>query len=106
MKLKVQFTSSGNALPEGQKINLCHFLHLLLKMYQSTHEHSYCISLNMNGLNDLCRTRVLSNLLDMLTKTQYLGHIIQHKNNYLKVTLKDTAYLKLQTTFVLQESFF
>jgi len=92
MRLEVQFTLAGNTLLEGQKINLCHFLHLLLKMYQTTHEHSYCISLNMNGLNDLYRARVLSNPLDMLTKIQYLGHIIQHKNNYFKVTLKDTAY--------------
>lgn len=60
----------------------------------------------MNGLNDLYRTRVLSNLLDMLTKIQYLGHIIQHKNNYLKVTLKDTAYSKLETIFILHKSFF
>lgn len=102
----MQFTLAGNALLEGQKINLCHFLHLLLKVYQTIHEHSYCISLNMNGLNDLYRTRVLSNLLDMLTKRQYLGHIIQDKTNYFKVTLKDTAYLKLQTTFILHKAFF
>lgn len=53
----------------------------------------------MNGLNDLYRTRVLSNLLDMLTKIQYLGHIIQHKNNYFQVTVKDTAESCRQLSF-------
>lgn len=99
MRLEVQFPLAGNALLEGQKINLCHFIHLLLKMYQTTHEHSYCISLNMNGLNDLYRTRVWSNLLDMLTKIPYLGHIIQHKNNYFKVYTQWYSLLKSTDNF-------